>query len=467
MQSDFVPSYLQRENVPMESGDIKMSQRDISRHHVLRMVLEKRLALSEAAKALAVSYRHAKRLKNSLADGGVSGLLHGNRGRSPANKTTVEVKSKVVALSEERYADFNDTQFQEMLRDREGIDLSRETVRAIRRSEGIKPKIRRRARKHHKRRERKLSEGLMMLWDGSSHRWFGESAEPCCLVAAMDDAKGKALSLLFVERECSWAYLETLRRVTSTYGVPASVHQDKHSSLKRNDDSWSIEEELAGRRDPTQVGAALEALGVEPIFATTPQAKGRVERLFRTLQDRLVAMLRLEGITDIQRANAYVKESFLDDFNSKFAVAAGSAQSAWRKVPNGLDLGRVLSLKYEATVGNDNAVRFAGMVIDVEPGPNKRSYAGVRAELRQTLDGSWRVYHQDKLIATAPASEIAEPIRARKRRKGVKVAHDSNWVYLASAQPTQDGPYDAPARTAMGTARRAGTGRAIGATRIA
>ncbi|MDO8588171.1 MAG: ISNCY family transposase, partial [Armatimonadota bacterium] len=457
----------QSDNVPMERRDTGISQRDLSRHHVLRMVLENKLALSEAARTLGVSYRHAKRLRKKLLEGGVSGLLHGNLRRDPANKTSEELKSRVLALSTEKYKDFNDSHFFEMLRDVEGIEVSRETVRAIRRGEGIKPKVKRKPRKHHKRRPRKESEGLMMLWDGSPHRWFGEGTQPCCLMAAIDDARSKALALFFVDAERSWAYLELLRRVTSSYGVPSSVYQDRHSSLKRNDSFWSIEEELAGRQDPTQVGAALEALGIEPIFAVTPQAKGRVERLFKTLQDRLVAMLRLEGITDIEQANAYIQEFFLDYFNNKFAVAAENTQNAWRKLPKSLDMERVLSLRYDATVGNDNAIRFAGMVIDIEPGPNKRSYAGVRAELRQTLDGGWRVYHQDKLIAMAPPTEIVEPIRTRNRRKGVKAAHDSNWVYLSSAQPRQDETYHATARTAKGTARRAGNGSRIGATRIA
>ena len=429
------------------------------------MVLENKLTLSEAARTLGLSYRHAKRLRKNLWDRGVAGLLHGNRGRPPSNKTCDEVKSRVVALSKEKYETFNDTHFFEMLRDVEGIEVSRETVRMIRRSEGIKPKVKRKTRKHHKRRPRKESEGLMMLWDGSPHRWFGTGTSPCCLMAAMDDAKGEALSLFFVEHECSWGYLKLLEDVTSRYGIPASVYQDRHSSLKRNDDFWSVEEQLAGRQDPTQVGAALEALGVEAIFAITPQAKGRVERLFKTLQDRLVAMLRLEGITDIQTANVYIREYFLDYFNSRFAVAAENTQRAWRKVARDLDLRRVLSFRYEATVGNDNAIRFAGMVIDIEPGPNKRSYAGVRAELRQTLDGNWRVYCQDKLIAAAPATQIVEPIRTRNRRKGVRAAYDSKWVYLSSA-PDQ-GASEAKAHTARGTARRARAGHAIGATRIA
>jgi len=292
-------------------------------------------------------------------------------------------------------------------------------------------------------------------------------------MAAIDDATSKVLALHFTECECSHAYLEILRRIVRKHGIPMSVYQDRHSALKRNDDFWSIEEQLAGRQDPTQVGAALEALGIESIFAQTPQAKGRVEKLFETLQDRLVALLDLEGITDINSADNYVQNGFIDDFNVIFAQVPENTHHLWRKLPRGTDLDRILSFKYEATVANDNAIRLAGVIIDIQPGPNKRSYAGLRVELRQLLDGSWRVYYQDKLIATAPATRVAEPIRAKHRRKGVRAALDSQWIYWASAQqqvaasPTDTQTNDAPAHTAIGTLRRAGPSRAIGATRIA
>lgn len=178
-----------------------------------------------------------------------------------------------------------------------------------------------------------------------------------------------------------------------------------------------------------------------------------------------MAQLRLKGTTDIETANKYLENTFIEQFNSKFAVSAQNAQSAWRKLARGLDLARVLSLKYEATVGNDNAIRYAGMIIDVEPGPKRRSYAGVKVQMCQMLDGSWRAYYKDTVIATAPASDISEPIRARNRRKGVRGVLESKWVYLASAQDPEKGT--APAHTAKPTARRTGTGRIISVTRIA
>ena len=452
----------------MESRGITISQKELHRYHVLRMVLDGRLTLREGSELLGISYRQAKRLKKDAVEG-ISGLVHGNRGKPAWNRTPEDVRSRVIELSEQRYCNFNDSHFTQMLEKREGLKLSNETVRTIRRAEGIRPKHKRRPPKHRSRRPRKAAEGLMMLWDGSPHRWFGKGHPPCCAMAAMDDATGRVLALFFTDYECSWGYFELLRRVLKDYGIPGCVYQDRHSALKRNDDFWSIEEELAGRQDPTQVGAALEALGVEAITALSPQAKGRVERLFKTLQDRLAAMLELEGITDIDEANTYIEKVFLDEFNLMFGQEPAESASAWRKVPSTLDADRILSLRYDSTVANDNAIRLGGMVIDIPPGPSKRSYAGVRAEVRQMLDGSWRVYYDDKLIAQAPASTVAEPIRARRRRKGVTAAYDSQWIYLASAPPKATDPEagTAVATTAKGTARRAKPGGVIRATRIA
>jgi hypothetical protein len=304
-----------------------------------------------------------------------------------------------------------------------------------------------------------------MLWDGSPHHWFGKQCRPCCMMASIDDATGKATGLRFVDAESSWAYLSLLEVVVRSHGIPASIYQDRHSAHKRNDNYWSIEEQLAGKQDPTQVGSALESLGIEPIFALTPQAKGRVEKLMQTLQDRLVAMLEIDGITDIQSANRYVDNYFIDYFNSHFAVQPEETVSAWRKPGRGLDLERILSLRYEATVAKDNAVRLHGMIIDIPAGPGGRSYADLRVEVRQILDGSWRVYYQDKQIATAAATEIGEPIRTKQRRKGLRAASETQWIYMASATPKED--KTSAAKTATGSVRRAGPGRTIGATKLA
>lgn len=457
----------------MDHEHFAVTGRQMKRWELVRKVTEGKLTLAAVTPALAVSYRQAQRLKVRVMEQGLKGLSHGNVGRAPANKADGKLKEQVLELSQQRYRQFNDTQFCEELASAEGIVLGRETVRRWRREAGIKPKRRRRPAKHRRRRPRELAEGLMMLWDGSPHRWFGPESVPCCLMAAIDDATGKVLALRFVSHECAWAYLKLLEEIILRWGVPGSIYQDRHTIHQRADDFWSLEEELAGRQHPTQVGDALEALQITAICANSPQAKGRVERLFRTLQDRLIALLARDGIADMRAGNAYLDNGFLDDFNRRFAQAPHCPEQAWRKPPSPAELERILSLCYPATVGKDNAVRLEGMVIDIPPGPKGRSYGRQRVELRQLLDGRWKVYFQRRAIAEAPATEPVELIRAKRKRKGVRGAYDAVWVNLASAPPRPSRePSPAPAqetRTAppTPTARRAAPGHRIGATRIA
>jgi len=282
----------------------------------------------------------------------------------------------------------------------------------------------------------------MVLWDGSPHPWFGPDPPPCCLMAAIDDATGKLLAARFFPFEGSAGYLWLLKEMVKKYGIPMIIYQDRHGALHRNDSHWSLEEQLAGRQEPTQVGLALEALGIQSISALSPQAKGRVEKLFATLQDRLGAELRLKEIVMMEEANRFLQSTFLKDFNRRFAVRPREPQKAWREVPNHLDLDRIISFRYTATVGNDNTARLGGLVLDIPPGPQRKSYAKVKVEARQLLNGSWRIYAQDQLIAKHSPTFLKEPLRALPRNKHhAKGVKDYNWVYLASAPPREGDPY--------------------------
>lgn len=261
----------------------------------------------------------------------------------------------------------------------------------------------------------------MILWDGSRHDWLEGRGPMLCLMGAVDDATGELLpGAHFVEQECAAGYLKVLKAIAGEKGLPWSAYMDQHGSLKRNDDHWTLEEELRGAQQPTQVGQALAALEIEVIYALSPQAKGRVERLWGTLQDRLVSELRLAGASTAEQANA-VLDMCRPDHNRRFALSPADAAPAWRAVRRGTDLERACSFSYEATVLNDNTVRLAGTIIDIPPGPRKRSYAGQRIELRQLLDATWRVYLRDTLIATAAGTSAGEglsrgPPRASARR---------------------------------------------------
>ena len=214
------------------------------------------------------------------------------------------------------------------------------------------------------------------------------------------------------------------------------MYHDRHGALYRNDSHWSLGEQLAGRQDSTQVGLALETLGIKSIAALSPQAKGRIERLFGTLQDRLIAELRLKGIQSLEEANRFLK-IFIPKFNRRFAIPARESEKAWRKVPPELDLDRMISFRYRSVVGNDNSVRIGGLILDLPPGPHRRSYAKAQVEVRQLLNGSWRVYYQDQLIAKHSSTELRDPVRALKHSRRIKGASSEQWVYWASAPPTQ------------------------------
>jgi transposase len=425
----------------MKGDQVLMSQKQLQRFRVMGLVEADNISLKDGAGKMGISYRQAKRIWKRVREEGAQGLLHGNCGRSPKNRIPDQVRKRVLALSRQKYGMFNDRHFGEQLLEEEGIVLGRETVRRVRREAGILPKRKRRPRKHRKRRERRAQEGWMVLWDGSPHRWFGPDLPPCCLMAAIDDATGGILAARFFPFEGTEGYLWLLGQIVAQYGIPISIYQDRHGSLKRNDDHWTLEEELAGRQEPTQVGQALRALGIQPIFALSAQAKGRIERLFGTLQDRLGAEFDLAKVTTLQQGNDLLP-AFLRRFNRRFAIAPRQSEKAWRPVPEILDVDRAISFHYPTKVGLDNTVRLGELLLDIPPGPLGRSYAKARVEVRQLLNGSWRIYYQDRLIAKHPSTTLQEPIRAlRRNRSPAKGAKSYTWVYQASAQPIYDKPF--------------------------
>jgi transposase len=411
-----------------------MSERQWKRWDVIGRVNAGKLTMAEAAKICGISLRQLWRIRGRVAEEGKEALFHGNRGRPPANRTAEALSAEVIALRRTKYVGFNDVHFAEKLWSEEGlgVELSVRTVRRILRGAGIAAVRRRRARRHRRRRERRAQPGLMLLWDGSPHAWLEERGPQLCLVGAMDDATSELLpGAHFVEQECAAAYLRVLMAIVTEHGIPWSIYMDQHGSLKRNDDHWTLAEELRGRQDPTQVGMALEALDIEPIYALSPQAKGRVERIWGTLQDRLVSELRLAGARTVEQANA-VLERYRPEHNRRFAVPPRDIAPAWRPVRPGVDLDRICSFRYEATVLRDNTVRLGGsIVIDIAPGPRRGSYADKRVEVRHLLDGTWRVYWGEQRIATAAATTHGElrTLRRRKRSRGAPVSYPTHAVY--------------------------------------
>jgi transposase len=415
----------------MKEGELRVSQKEIHRMHVVRLTLEGRESVGRGAKLLGISPRQMKRLRRKMRERGDRGLAHGNRGKPARNKIASEKIKKVIALARGRYQGLNDTHLTEKLKEKEEINLSRPTVRGILRQAGIAAVKKRGVKRHYKRRERKAQAGALVLWDGSPHRWFGEKPGEWSLMAVIDDATGALLCGVFALQEDAQSYLICLKQMLLEKGIPLAIYMDRHGIFRRNDDHWTVEEQLAGEQTPTQVGQALRALGIEPIFALSPQAKGRVERLFNTLQDRLVQELRLAGISTPEPATAFLNGSFKADFNARFAKPAKQSEAAWRPVPKGLDLDRICSFLYQATVGNDNAVRLGGIILDIPAGPRRRGYAKARVEVRQLLDGRWRVYYKNQLLVETTPPVMQAPLRTLRRRyRAVKTGEKRRMAKL-------------------------------------
>lgn len=420
---------------------IVMSDHELQRMQVFEQVLRGSLSLKSGTALIGVCYRQAKRLLRRYRDEGPKGLIHRRRGQRARNAIGQETRDRVLRLHRERYGQFNDTHFVEMLKEREGLEIGRETVRRWLREAGIAPKRRRRPPRHRSRRPRRQQMGLMMQWDGSPHPWFGPDQPSCSLHHAVDDATGTALGAVFRPQEDAIGYLKLLDMVLRRHGIPASVYQDRHGALSRNDNHWSHEEELAGIRFPTHVGRVLGELGIQTISAFSAPAKGRIERQGGTFQDRLIAEMALDGITDIETANTWLETTFLPRYNARFARSAEQRGSAFRKIRS-TDRYHRICFAYEATVANDNTVRLGGLVIDIPPGPNRRSYAKRRVEVRQHLDGKWTIWLDETCIARHASTPLREPIRSwrpRQRGQDHRARHILQVYYETTPAPAPRG----------------------------
>lgn len=384
--------------------------------HVLTLLEGKRISVGQAAEALGVTPRQVRRLRVALRREGPAGLVHGNRGRRSARRLPDALRRQIVALARGRYAGLNDHHLTEKLITVEGLAVSRATVQRVLRAAGLTSPRRRRPPRHRARRPRKPQAGLLLQLDGSPFAWFGPTQPPCSLLAAIDDATGAVLAGTFRAQEDAAGYLRLLHTLGRTVGLPAAVYTDAHGIFVRHDPHWTLAEELQGHQDLTQVGRALQTLGIHHIVAQSPQAKGRIERLWNTLQDRLPLELALAGITTPAAGDAFLAATFLPAFNARFTVPAAVATSAYRPVPRGCDLERVCAFHYVRQVALDNTVRVDGVVLQLAPGPHRRSYARAQADVVQCLDGAWRVYLGARLITTTPAPPDPGQLRARKRR---------------------------------------------------
>lgn len=376
----------------MRQETFPLSQKELQRVSVLSTCIKGDLACARAAELLCLSVRQVKRLKKRLREDGAAALAHANRGRPSHRRLSDKTRQAVLRLARSTYAGFNDHHLAEKLTEVEGLRLSRETLRRLLRREGLGSPRKRRAPAHRQRRPPVAREGELVQLDGSPHDWLEGRGPRLTVLGMQDDASGKILAAQFFLAETTEGYFHLLQSLLRRYGVPTAFYGDRNGIFVRNDSYWSLEEELAGQRQPTEFGRALAALGVTFIAAQSPQAKGRVERLWGVLQDRLCSELRLANACDIDAANAILRK-FIRDYNRRFARTPRESANAWRHAPE--DLQRICAFLHERIVSNDNVVQWEGRRFQIPPQNRRFSFAGAKVQLYQTLDGHVSLYYGD------------------------------------------------------------------------
>ncbi len=395
----------------MDNIGVTLTVKEQKRLQVIVELEAGRITGREAADVLGVSLRQVWRLLAAFRRKGAAGLAHGNRGREPVNKTPEATRERILALAEKRYADYNDSHFTEKLAQEHGITVSRPTLRRLRRSIGQGSPRKRRAPRHRKRRERYSQSGMLLQLDGSPHDWLEGRGPRLTLLVAIDDATNEVPHALFREEEDDAGYLELLWRISESHGLPLALYTDRHT-IFRSPKEATLEQELAGERPRSQFGRIMDELGVEMKLAYSPQAKGRVERLLETLQDRLVKELREAGAASKEEANQ-VLERFLPPFNARFRVPPAQPGSAYRPWPEELKREEIFCFKHQRTVNNDNTISFDGKRLQIPPGPDRISYARARVEVQQRLDGSLAICYAGRtLVVYEPAT--SGPVRVGK-----------------------------------------------------
>ena len=430
-----------------------MNQREQARLQVLNSLQAEHMTIEQASVLMGVSIRQAWRILAAYRKEGAAAIAHGHRGRRAPNATSDATKTAVLHLARTRYAGVNHTHMSELLSEHEGIDITRSTLRRLLVSAGENSPRGRRPPKHRVRRQRMPREGMLIQIDGSYHRWLGKEGPQFTLLLAIDDATGTVVNALFCELENTHSYFLLLRGLLRRCGIPLALYSDRHAVFKYTPPSEAT-------AAPTQFSRAMDELGVQLIFALSPQAKGRVERAAGTFQDRLVSELRLAGATTIDDANR-VLEDFLPRFNGRFGVPARESEVAYRAVDDGMRLDRVLCFRYRRRVARDNTVRYRWRTLQLLPGTDRPTYAGAAVDVLEGLDDSLAVQHEGRDIPSKEAPPRPSVLRGfAGRTTHSPIVHqptnglDSKW---AATLATLDADHDAEHPTA--TSGRNGTGR--------
>ncbi len=383
-------------------GELTLTDREQARLKAMNLVLEGKVGVGEAARALALSERQVWRILKAYREEGAAVLAHGNGGRRPVNATPEAVRERVISLANGVYTGVNHSHLSELLAEREGVTLSRSTVRNILTDAGLVSHRHRRSPRYRYRRIRTPQEGMLIQMDGSHHDWL-EGRGPCfTLLLAVDDATGTVPYALFREEEDTYGYFQLIGGIIGRRGVPLAVYTDRHAVFKATRPAFRSAER-GGKRPQTQFARAMKELGISMILARSPQGKGRVEKMAGTFQERLVSELRLAGANTMPEA-IQVLQDFLPRFNKRFGVSPSQAESAYRPVNPELNLAAVLCYHHVRKVARDNTVRYGWRTLQLLPDSTGHSFAGTGVQLREHHDGKLEVTCGGALISTRETS---------------------------------------------------------------
>jgi transposase len=400
-----------------EKDIVMLRQKDLKRLHVMHKVLEGTMTQAEAADLISLTERQIRRIVKRIRQEGDKGIGHAARGKPSNRKLPKKLKNRIVRLYTTTYPDFGPTLFTEKLEEREGIVISRETARAWLMGEGLWKKQRRR-KAHRQWRERKARFGEMLQMDGSHHDWFEGRGPRCVLMAYSDDATGSVYGR-FYGYEGTIPAMDSFTRYITKYGIPMSVYLDKHTTYK----SWARRDEFREAEPVSQFGRALAELGVKMLHAHSPQAKGRIERLFNTFQDRMVKEMRLRGVSTIPEANRFLA-SYLPVYNRRFSVPPKKKENLHRTV--NVELDTILCVKTERTLRNDHTIQHNGTLYQI-----KDQIRAKRVMVEELIDGSMRIRHKGvplsfhEIVQRPATPEKERPFIARG--KGHRPPIDHAW----------------------------------------
>jgi hypothetical protein len=437
---------------------IQMSDRELSRLRVMVDLADGRLTVDAAATLMGLGRRQIHRLRRAFSADGPAGLASRKRGR-PSNRRRGEVfRATVLSLVREHYVDFGPTLAAEKLIARHGLRIGVETLRQWMMVEGLWVDRRHKLPSPHQPRRRRECLGELVQIDGSEHRWFEDRGEVCTLLAFVDDATSRLMQLRFVASESAFDYFRATKDYLETHGKPVAFYSDKHGIFRVNAKAAS------GGDRVTQFGRALAELNIDIICANSPQAKGRVERAFGTLQDRLVKELRLAGISTIEAANAWVP-AFMADYNRRFGRDPENTNDLHRKLTEAVDLSEVLAWREERTVTKNLTLHYDRMMLMLDPTPLARGLVRKTVDVVNYPDGRFAVQFEgvslpfrtfDK-IQTVEPGEIVENKRLGAALAMVKQHQDTYGPHRRRYHPARQRPpnnLEAPGQPTKGRPSR-------------